>query len=58
MRLYKHSVAAVLPGRGYSKMVLIDELAMGIPGSLLQEVEFKKGDVVRQHHHNFQTEIF
>jgi quercetin dioxygenase-like cupin family protein len=58
MRLFKHNVAPVLPGHGYSKRILIDELALGIPGSFLQEVEFKKGDVVRQHHHNFQTEIF
>jgi quercetin dioxygenase-like cupin family protein len=58
MRLYKHDAAPVLQGQGYSKRILIDELALGIPGSFLQEVEFKKGQMVRQHHHNFQTEIF
>ena len=58
MRLYEHDAAPVLPGQGYSKRILIDELALGIPGSFLQEVEFKKGQRVRQHHHNFQTEIF
>ena len=58
MRLYKHDVAPVLPGHGYLKRILIDDQALGIPGSFLQEVEFKKGDLVRQHHHNFQTEIF
>ena len=31
---------------------------MGIAGSFLQEVEFLKGDAVRQHHHRFQTEVF
>ena len=58
MRHYKHDFAPVLLGHGYLKRILIDELELGIPGSILQEVDFKKGDVVQQHHHNFQTEIF
>jgi quercetin dioxygenase-like cupin family protein len=58
MKLLKHGSAPVVPGQGYQKRVLIDEDALGIPGSFIQEVEFRKGDVVRQHHHRFQTEIF
>jgi quercetin dioxygenase-like cupin family protein len=58
MKHFKHQDAKVVPGQGYTKKVLIDESALGIPGSFLQEVEFRKGDVVRQHHHRFQTEIF
>jgi quercetin dioxygenase-like cupin family protein len=58
MKHLKHDSATVVPGKGYLKRVLIDEKALGIPGSFIQEVEFRKGDVVRQHHHRFQTEIF
>ncbi len=58
MKQFKHDAASVVPGQGYVKRVLIDESSLGIPGSFMQEVEFKKGDVVRQHHHRFQTEIF
>jgi quercetin dioxygenase-like cupin family protein len=58
MKHLKHSSASIVPGQGYLKRVLIDEATLGIPGSFLQEVEFRKGDVVRQHHHRFQTEIF
>jgi len=47
-----------VPGQGHLKRVLLDETALGIPGSFIQEVEFRKGDVVPQHHHRFQTEIF
>ena len=58
MKLFKHDAASVVSGQGYVKRVLIDESGLGILGSFMQEVEFKKGDVVRQHHHRFQTEIF
>jgi quercetin dioxygenase-like cupin family protein len=58
MKHFKHEEAKVVPGEGYTKKVLIDESALGIPGSFIQEVEFRSGDVVRQHHHRFQTEIF
>lgn len=58
MKLFKHRDAKVVPGRGYLKRVLLDEATLGMPGSFIQEVEFRKGDVVPQHHHRFQTEIF
>jgi quercetin dioxygenase-like cupin family protein len=58
MKHFKHEAAKVVPGEGYTKKVLLDESALGIPGSFIQEVEFRKGDVVRQHHHAVQTEIF
>jgi quercetin dioxygenase-like cupin family protein len=58
MKHFKHESATVVPGPGYLKRVLIDESSLGIPGSYIQEVEFRKGDVVRQHHHRFQKEIF
>ncbi len=58
MKLIKHDRAKVVQGEGYTKKVLIDESGLGIPGSFIQEVEFRKGEVVRQHHHRFQTEIF
>jgi quercetin dioxygenase-like cupin family protein len=58
MRHFRHEAAKTVPGQGYMKRVLIDETALGIPGSFIQEVEFRKGDTVRQHHHKVQTEIF
>ena len=58
MKHFKHEAAKVVPGQGYLKKVLIDGSALGVPGSLIQEVEFRKGEMVRQHHHRFQTEIF
>ena len=58
MKHFKHDAAEVVPGQGYLKRVLIDESGLGVPGSFLQEVEFRKGESVRQHHHRFQTEIF
>ena len=58
MKHLKHDAAEVVPGQGYLKRVLIDESGLGVPGSFLQEVEFRKGEPVRQHHHRFQTEIF
>jgi quercetin dioxygenase-like cupin family protein len=58
MKHLKHGSATEVSGQGYLKRVLIDEATLGIPGSFIQEVEFRKGDVVRQHHHRFQTEIF
>ena len=58
MKHLRHDSAKTVPGQGYTKKVLIDESILGIHGSFMQEVEFKKGDVVRQHHHLHQTEIF
>ncbi|HEY3420301.1 MAG TPA: cupin domain-containing protein [Methanomassiliicoccales archaeon] len=58
MKHFKHDAAKVVPGEGYTKKVLIDESALGIPGSFIQEVEFRRGETVRQHHHRYQTEIF
>jgi quercetin dioxygenase-like cupin family protein len=58
MKHFKHDESQVIQGQGYEKRVLIGESALGIPGSFIQEVSFRKGDAVRQHHHRFQTEIF
>ena len=43
MKHFKHESATVVPGPGYLKRVLIDESSLGIPGSYIQEVEFRKG---------------
>jgi quercetin dioxygenase-like cupin family protein len=47
-----------MEGEGYSKRVVLAESQLGIPGSFLQEVRFKKGDKVLPHHHRTQTEVF
>jgi len=52
------SSAGWVKGKGYSKRVVIGTDDLGIPGSFMQEVAFKKGDVVPLHHHSKQTEIF
>ncbi len=58
MKRFSSSERAWVQGKGYSKRVLIPSKELGIPGSFMQEVSFKKGDVVPQHHHAIQTEVF
>ncbi|QLH75464.1 MAG: cupin domain-containing protein [Methanomassiliicoccales archaeon] len=58
MRIFRYADAKKVQGRGYSKKVLVPEEELGIRGSFIQEVSFKKGDTVQLHHHKVQTEVF
>jgi quercetin dioxygenase-like cupin family protein len=58
MKILRASEQEWVVGKGYSKRILIELGELGISGSFLQEVKFKKGDRVPLHHHNVQTEIF
>ncbi len=58
MRLHRSSVKPWAQGKGYRKRTVLDESDLGIPGSFLQEVSFRKGDIVPIHHHRVQTEVF
>jgi quercetin dioxygenase-like cupin family protein len=58
MRLHRSSTKPWLQGKGYRKRTVLEQSDLGIPGSFLQEVSFRKGDVVPIHHHRTQTEVF
>ena len=58
MRLQRSSTKPWVQGKGYRKRTVLDESELGISGSFLQEVSFRKGDVVPIHHHRVQTEVF
>jgi quercetin dioxygenase-like cupin family protein len=58
MRLQRSSTKPWVQGKGYRKRTVLEQSDLGIPGSFLQEVSFRKGDVVPIHHHRAQTEVF
>ncbi|MCH9734040.1 MAG: cupin domain-containing protein [Actinomycetia bacterium] len=58
MKILRREQARKVAGEGYLKRILVPEESLGIPGSFIQEVSFRKGDVVRQHYHRTQTEVF
>ena len=43
---------------GYSKKIFLDEKDINHPGALVQKVKIKAGEVVKEHYHKKQTEIF
>ena len=58
MKILRREHARQVAGEGYLKRILVPEELMGIEGSFVQEVSFSKGDVVGQHYHRTQTEVF
>ncbi|NLK26063.1 MAG: cupin domain-containing protein [Euryarchaeota archaeon] len=45
-------------GRGYRKRRLLEDFPLPAEVSLVQEVQFKKGDAMPPHLHKVQTEVF
>lgn len=57
MRLFREAEAEEVQGDGYRKRIVLPsgELPYGL---FVQEVLFEAGQMVRQHHHAVQTEVF
>lgn len=58
MRLLRSDEQEWESGKGYRKRKLVPEEILGIEGSFVQEVDFKRGEAVPSHYHRKTKEVF
>ena len=58
MREIRAGVIDWISGEGYEKKVLLEDDSTSPPGTILQQVRFRRGEKVPPHYHKRQTEAF